>query len=512
MSNANEHLESNMPDIGISTDADSSIRRSQVKRMFAKKVTSLYISDTNIKITVVHGDEMEQWVTAELEPNLVVNGVIMDPDSVAAKLKDLFNDHAIKKDNLIVGLSGIHGITRIIDLPNVPLNVLDEAIYHEAERELPVTMDTIYLSWQVIKETYQDMTIFLIAYARNTIDPLMDTMQKAGIRPAFLELAPLALSRNINNPTSIVFDVRSTEMDIVVLIDNLPILSRSIPIAFDNSNDENESIILDELERTIAFYSSMNSTDNLKIFGFGDIDPQTYESLSSSLNHPINSSPLPLYYPPEFSPNTHSVNLGLAMGEIKPLDVSYSRRVRVNLLPEILREKKLRPEVLAVTGIILAVGILVICFFQLQSASAKTESSREQLASAEQTLIQLEAKKLIEQQEADTLTKRAETLASEWEKYNGSIAVLETNQDIINDDLKLVLVTLPPGISLSSIQEGSDFRIQGKAYSKQQILEYTHNLEQTKQFSEIILSIQDKDESTDVEDTTFQMRLIKEGR
>ncbi|UCC16155.1 MAG: pilus assembly protein PilM [Dehalococcoidales bacterium] len=509
MSNANEQFESNVPELSVSTDSESSKRRSQVKRMFAKKVTSLYISDTTIKVTVVHGDELEQWVTAELEPNLVVNGVVMDPDGVAAKLKDLFNDHEIRRDNVIVGLSGIHGITRFIDLPNVPLNVLDEAIYHEAERELPVTMDTVYLSWQIIKETYQDMTIFLVAYARNTIDPLIDALQKAEIKPAFLELAPLALTRNVDSPTSIVFDVRSTEMDIVVLIDNLPILSRSIPIPFDNSIEENGLIILDELERTISFYASMNSTENLRIFGFGDLDPQTYELLSSSLNHPINSSPLPLYYPPEFSPNTHGVNLGLAMGDIKPLDVSYARRVRVNLLPETLKEKKLRPEVLAATGVILAVGILVICFFQLQSAWDKTESSREQLASAEKILVELEAKQLIEQREVNTLAKRAETAASEWEKYSRSIATLESNQKIINDDLKLVLETLPPGMSLSSIQEGGDFRIQGKAYTKEQILEYTYNLEQTNQFSEIILSIQDKDESTDVDDIVFQMRLIK---
>src|SRR4030042_1359611 len=178
----------------------------------------------------------------------------MDPDSVAAKLRDLFKDHAIKRDNLIVGLNGIHGIARIMDLPNVPINVLDEAIYHEAERDLPVAMDTVYLSWQVIKETYQDMTIFFIAYARNALDPLMDALRKAEIKPAFLEFAPLALTRIADSPTSIVFDVRSNEMDIVLLIDNIPILSRSIPMRFDNSMEENESGILDELERTIAFY------------------------------------------------------------------------------------------------------------------------------------------------------------------------------------------------------------------------------------------------------------------
>jgi hypothetical protein len=512
MANTNEQFESNIPEIGISTEVEDTKRRSQIKRMFAKTVTSMYISDTYVQVTVVRGDEVEKWVTATLEPNLVVNGIVMDTENLATKLKDLFSDHAISRDNLIVGLSGIHGITRIMDLPNVPLNVLDEAIYHEAERDLPVTMDTVYLSWQVIKETYQDMTIFLIAYARNALDPLMDTLVKAEIKPVFLELAPLAITRNVDSPTSIVFDVRSNEMDIVVLIDNIPILSRSIPMRFDNSMEENEPIILDELERTIAFYESMGSIENLSIFGFGDLDSQTIESLSSSLKHPIQSTPLPLYYPPEFSPNTHCVNLGLAMGEMKPLDVTYSRRVRVNLLPDILKEKKLRPEILVATGVVLAVGILVICFLQLRSAWADTDSSRDQLATAEQTLVQLEAKQLLEQKEADALVAQADKAAAQLEKYNRSITALETNQKVLNDDLKLVLATLPPGVALSSIQEGGDFRIQGRAFTKEQILEYTRNLEQTNKFSEIILSIQGNDASDDRKDKTFQMRLIKGGR
>ena len=512
MRDTNEQFESNIPEIEISAEVEDSKRRSQIKRMFAKSVTSMYISDTSVQVTVVRGDEVQKWVTAALEPNLVVNGIVMDPDSVAAKLRDLFSDHAIKRDDLIVGLSGIHGITRIMDLPNVPLNVLDEAIYHEAERDLPVTMDTIYLSWQVIKETYQDMTIFFIAYARNALDPLMETLRKAEIKPTFLELAPLALTRNVDSPTSIIFDVRSHEMDIVVLIDNIPILSRSIPMRFENSVEENESIILDELERTIAFYESMASIDKLSIFGFGDIDPQTLESLSSSLKHPIHSTPLPLYYPPEFSPNTHGVNLGLAMGEMKPLDVTYSRRVRVNLLPDIMKEKRLKPEILVAMGVVLAVGILVVCFFQLRSAWDDTKSSSDQLTTAEQTLVQLEAKQMIEQKEADALVAQADKAASQLEKYNASITSLETSQGMLNDDLKLVLATLPSGVSLSSIHPGSDISIQGQANTEARILEYTRNLEQTNKFSDIVLSIQGNNISDDIDAVTFTMRLIKGGR
>ena len=38
MNNANVQIESNLPDIGVSTDNDNPVRRSQVKRMFAKNL------------------------------------------------------------------------------------------------------------------------------------------------------------------------------------------------------------------------------------------------------------------------------------------------------------------------------------------------------------------------------------------------------------------------------------------------------------------------------------------
>ena len=133
------------------------------------------------------------------------------------------------------------------------------------------------------------------------------------------------------------------------------------------------------------------------------------------------------------------------------------------------------------------------------------------MITAELDLAKLEATQLIEQREVDALIQRAETLATQLDKYRGSTTTLERNQQILNDDLTLVLATLPPGVSLSSIQEGGDFRIQGRAYTKEQILEYTRNLEQTNKFSEIILSIQGTEASEDTTAISFQMRLVKGG-
>ena len=132
-----------------------------------------------------------------------------DPDSLGAKLTDLLKKHEISKKKVIVGLSGLNSITRIFSLPPVPNKFMAEAISHEAERELPVPLHTVYTSWQIIEKTNEEMKIFLIAYARNAIDPLISALKKADIKPYFMELAPLALARSVNCPTSVIFDVQA---------------------------------------------------------------------------------------------------------------------------------------------------------------------------------------------------------------------------------------------------------------------------------------------------------------
>jgi len=84
-----------------------------IKRIMNKNVTSVSISDTNIKLTVIRGDKVEKWVTCPLEPGIVVNGIVQDSFSLSETLKSLFKDHKVKTSGLIFGLSGLHAITRI---------------------------------------------------------------------------------------------------------------------------------------------------------------------------------------------------------------------------------------------------------------------------------------------------------------------------------------------------------------------------------------------------------------
>jgi len=461
--------------------------------MFAGRTTSITISDAAVRLTVIRGAEIEKWVTCVLEPGVVVNGIVQNTDAFSAMLEGLLKDHKIKANRLIVGLSGLHAITRIVTLPRVPKKILNESILHEADGALPMPLDSVYLSWQIIEESPEEIKVFMAAYAQNVIDPLVIALRKAGIKPYSLELATLAITRCVNRPTSIVFDVRPGELDIVVTIDNIPELSRSVPLPFLNSVEDNMPIILDELMRTVTFCQSAKSIDTLPIFGFGELDRQTIESLSATLNLPITIAYPPLYYPPEFYPDTSIVNLGLALGRMKLPDSAYSRKVNINLLPESYKEKVITPNKLMAAGAMLAVGILVAVFVLFLMVSADNDRLRDEISTANQLQTQQQNQLVNIRGEESALEARAEAAIGQWQKLNGSMVTLAVQQASINNDLELVLdpQVLPSGVSVSSItiNTSGSVSLSGQGSAEGWVLNYVRNLENSGRFSSITLQM-----------------------
>ena len=115
----------------------------------AKKVVTLYIDDTSIRLLVAKGNDIKKCATMLLEPGLVSGGVITDETEAAEKIKELLKTQKVGGGKVICGLSGLHCMYRMTSLPKLPETTLAESIRWEAERLMPVPLDELYLSWQI---------------------------------------------------------------------------------------------------------------------------------------------------------------------------------------------------------------------------------------------------------------------------------------------------------------------------------------------------------------------------
>ena len=291
----------------------------------AEKIVTLYIDDTSLRLLVTEGKRVRKWADSPLEPGLVKDGAIVDEAAVAAKIKELLKAQGVKARKVIVGLSGLHCLFRPITLPQLPKAMLAEAVKHEAGQALPIPQEQLYISWQVISSTKEELQVFLVALPRTTADALFKTLRLAGLTPYLVDIKPLALARMVDRPTAIIVDVQPTEFDIIIIEDSIPqpIRTLSLPSAAPPL-PEKIPTIKQKLDRTIEFYNSTHSEKPLEssvaIFVSGELaqQPEAAKSLVAGLGYPALLSIPYLECPVELAQSRYMVNIGLALKQLSP--------------------------------------------------------------------------------------------------------------------------------------------------------------------------------------------------
>ena len=387
------------------------------------KVITLYIDDTSIRLLVAKGKRVQKWAQLPLEPGLVSDGTIVNEAQVAAKIQELLKAQKVKAKKVIVGLSGLHCLTRPITLPQLPKALLAEAVRQEAERIMPVPVEELYLSWQIIHTSKEEMQVFLAASPRNATDALIRTLRQAGLDPYLIDLKPLALARVANKPTAIIVDAQPAELDILIMVDGIPqpVRGLALPSKVPTLSEKLPTII-EELERTIKFYNSSHSEkpldSNIPIFVSGELaqEPETCQPLASKLKYPVLPLLPPLECPEGLAPGQYMVNIGLALKELSlPKAEANFSLVNLNALPEAYKPKPISlTKTVIVPGIIvIAIGALFPLVTLVQDAVADTASLRGELGTTnqliEQRLTQLQAQR---QDIAELETKVGEVEAS----------------------------------------------------------------------------------------------------
>ena len=512
----------------------------------ARKVT-LYIEDTEIKLVVTKGKQVEKWASLLLESGLVSDGIILDEAKVADSIKALFKLQGVKTKKVIVGLSGLNSIFRVISVPELPQAILPEAVMNEAGRVIPVPLDQVYLSYQPIPSPPRELRLFLVAYPRNSTDALITTLHKAGLKPYMMDLAPLALCRCANAPRAIIINAWLTYLDIVVMADRIPQVIRSLSLPTDAvSLKDKLPAIAEELNRTIAFYNSSYPEkpldSSVPVFVCGDLAeaPDSWQSLVGKSGYPISALPSPLEFPELFSPHQFMVNMGLALkGHLPRGKDVHSSIVDFNALPEVYRPPSISlTRIFTPVAIVVGIGALAFGGFFIQDIRAQTDtlsaqknllySQMDNLRSqfdSQITAVQAEMDNVRSQSDSQITTVQAEMddvrsqmvpisnaideqteaiaampeqaqpieddLESQLELngiVNAKLASLEQGLDKTNKDLREAVNLLPTNVTLLGIDYGGDWAtINGLALTEDDIFTYARALRSSGRFPTVVI-------------------------
>jgi type IV pilus assembly protein PilM len=348
---------------------------------------SLFIEDSAIKLLVTKDRRVEKWAKLPLEPGLVSDGLVLDEDKVADKIRELFKLQKVAAKTVVAGLSGFNSVYRLVSLPELPEAILPEAVQQEASRVVPVPMDQVYLSYQPMPSPAGETLVFLAAFPRNTTDALLRTLQKVGLRAYVMDLAPLALCRTVDAPEAVVVHVSSASLDIAIMVARIPQVIRSLSLPGEaQSLSERLPSIIEELNRTIAFYNSGHRDKPLAasvpIFVSGDLAqaPDTWQQLSGTEGYPVSALPSPMQPLEGFDPSQFMVNIGLALKQLRleKEEANFSM-VNFNALPQAEKPKKKLSPLSVLLPIIIVLGIGGV--FYMYNLGRNLEASNELLHS-----------------------------------------------------------------------------------------------------------------------------------
>jgi len=171
-----------------------------------KTVVGLDIEPGYVAAVETRSDQVavERAATAQLAPGVVRDGEVVDAETLASVLRDLFSTHKLAR-RVRVGVANHRIVMRTVDLP--PMDGAKEiasAVRFQAQDHIPMPLEQAVLEHHPlgIVETAEGprMRVVLVAARREMLERLLQASQKAGLRVQGIDLSAFAMIRALHQP------------------------------------------------------------------------------------------------------------------------------------------------------------------------------------------------------------------------------------------------------------------------------------------------------------------------
>ena len=211
----------------------------------SKQIVGLDIGTSSVKIFQLKesggGFQLVNADVKPLDPEVIVDGTVMDAERVVSVIRDIFRENKIKTKNVSLSVSGISVIVKKINLPEMTEEELDESIQWEAEQYIPFDIEDVNIDYQILRPVGEDgkrqMEVLLVAVKKDKINEYTSLAQEAGLNPVVVDVDAFALENmyeinyEMNKSEAVaLIDIGAGLMNINVIVDGMPAFTRDISI------------------------------------------------------------------------------------------------------------------------------------------------------------------------------------------------------------------------------------------------------------------------------------------
>ena len=145
---------------------------------------------------------VEHAACAQLPPGVVRDGEVVDVETLASVLKELFAEHKLSR-RVRLGVANQRIVMRTLDLPPLTdAKQIASAVQFQAQDHIPMPLEQAILEHQVLgtvdTPAGQRTRVVLVAARRDMIERLMQAATAAGLRPQGIDLSAFAMVRALH--------------------------------------------------------------------------------------------------------------------------------------------------------------------------------------------------------------------------------------------------------------------------------------------------------------------------
>jgi len=237
--------------------------------IFGKKgIIGLDIGSSHIKVVqlneVSDGYQLERIGIATLQPELIVDGSILDSLRVVEAIKELITNSDIKVKDTVLSVSGHSSvITKRITLPLMTDEELDESIKFEAEQYIPFDIEDVDVDFQVLGRRAEEgqMDVLVIAVKKDKINEYVSVVKDAGLKPVIVDVDVFALENVYETNYEIIPEENIALVSIGAGTINMNILKDGVSV-FTRDSSIGGNVLTEALQK--EFTISYDNAEKLK--------------------------------------------------------------------------------------------------------------------------------------------------------------------------------------------------------------------------------------------------------
>jgi type IV pilus assembly protein PilM len=162
-----------------------------------KSMVGVDIGSSSVKAVELQGKNGDFQLVSlgyeSLQPDSVVDGQIMELNSVSSAIGNIFNEHKIKTTKVAAGVNGHSVIVKNIVLPQMSQEELQESFAWHAEEHIPFDISDVNLDYHVTDSTDEAIHVLMAACKRDKVANLKQAIQLAGKQPTVIDVDAFAL-------------------------------------------------------------------------------------------------------------------------------------------------------------------------------------------------------------------------------------------------------------------------------------------------------------------------------